>query len=427
MRIEIRKLSEIKPYPKNARRIPESAIEKVAISLREYGWQQPIVVDTESVIIVGHVRWMAAQRNGWTEAPVHVAANLTPAQVKAYRLMDNRSHDETSWDEDLPGPELAELKGLDLDLSLTGFNPQEIDSLHLSPDDRCDDTPPVPDVPVTHPSDLWLCGGHRVLCGNATDKQDVDRLLNGSKPALLVTDPPYGVELDSEWRDRAGINKHGAAEPSYMKRRIEGHTQTTISGDSIADWSCAFELVPSLQVGYIWHASRFTSEVLAGLLRIGFVHHQQIIWRKTQAALTRTHYWFQHEPCWYVRKKNAPWFGRPGENTTIWDAASPKMIMGGSDEQKFDHPTQKPVELMRRPILNHTKRGELVYEPFLGSGTTLIAAEHAERVCYGLERDLRYVDVVVQRWQDFTGRQAVLEGTDRTFEQMKAERVGVGA
>jgi DNA modification methylase len=152
-----------------------------------------------------------------------------------------------------------------------------------------------------------------------------------------------------------------------MKRRTQGHTETTISGETRADWSEAFELVPSLQVAYVWHASKFTREVLDGLLRIGFLHHQQIIWDKGRTVLTRTLYWFQHEPCWFVRKKNAPWFGKAGENSTIWASPSPKFIMGGSDEEKHDHPTQKPVELMRRPILNHLKRGELVYEPFLGA------------------------------------------------------------
>jgi DNA modification methylase len=163
----------------------------------------------------------------------------------------------------------------------------------------------------------------------------------------MVTDPPYGIELDSEWRDRAGLNGHGPAEPSYMKKRTKGHTETVISGDTRADWSEAFELVPSLEVAYVWHASKFTREVLDGLLRIGFVHHQQIIWNKGRTVLTRTHYWFQHEPAWYVRKKNAPWFGKAGENSTIWDSPSPKFIMGGSDEDKYDHPTQKPVDLMR--------------------------------------------------------------------------------
>ena len=143
--------------------------------------------------------------------------------------------------------------------------------------------------------------------------------------------------------------------------------------------------------------------------------------------LTRTHYWYQHEPCWYVRKKNAPWFGKAGENSTIWDSPSPKFIMGGSDEEKFDHPTQKPVDLMRRPILNHTKRGELVYEPFLGSGTTLAAAELTERVCCGMELDPKYVDVIVQRWQTLSGKQAKLDGDGRTFEEIAAERAEGGA
>ncbi len=238
---------------------------------------------------------------------------------------------------------------------------------------------------MTKPGDLWLCGSHRVLCGDATDAAAVSRLLAERQPFLLVTDPPYGIELDSEWRDRAGLNSCGLAEPSYMKKkRTKGHQETSISGDTRADWSEAFELVPSLEVVYVWHASVFTSEVLAGLLRIGFLYPQQIIWDKGRMVLTRTHYWYGHEPIWYARKENAPWFGKPGENSTVWASPSPKFIMGGSEEDKFDHPTQKPVELMRRPILNHTKRGELVYDPFLGSGTTLAAAEATERVCCGL-------------------------------------------
>jgi DNA modification methylase len=204
-----------------------------------------------------------------------------------------------------------------------------------------------------------------------------------------------------------------------MKHRAEGHSVTTISGDTLADWSEAFALVPRLEVAYVWHASKFTREVLDGLLRIGFLHHQQIIWNKGRTVLTRTHYWFQHEPCWYVRKKNAPWFGKAGENSTIWDSPSPKFIMGGSNEEKYDHPTQKPVDLMRRPILNHTKRGEIIYEPFLGSGATLAAAELTERVCYGVELDPKYCDVVIQRWQTLTSLQATLDGDGASYEQVK--------
>ena len=323
--------------------------------------------------------------------------------------------------------ELVDLHMADFDLSLTGFNEKEIDALTLETNLAEDEVPPVPATPTSQLGDLWICGPHRVLCGDCTNAEDVTRLLGDNKPLLMVTDPPYGIELDSEWRDKAGLNGCGAAEPSYMKKRTAGHESTTISGDTRADWSEAFELVPSIQSAYVWHASKFTREVLDGLLRIGFLHHQQIIWDKGRTVLTRTHYWFQHEPCWYVRKKNAPWFGKAGENSTIWHSPSPKFIMGGSDEQKFDHPTQKPVELMRRPILNHTKRGEVVYEPFLGSGTTLAAAEVTERVCYGIELDPKYVDVVVQRWEQLTGKQAALDGDGRTFEAIAQERLQVAA
>jgi len=435
-------IEKVIPYAKNARKIRQSAIDKVAASIAEFGWRQPIVVDKKGVIAVGHVRWGAAKKLKLEKVPVHVASDLTDAQIKAYRLMDNRSNEETDWDFDLLGPELADLKMSDFDLALTGFDPNEIDAFLLGPvDEHADDVPPVPLVPVSRLGDIWLCGPHRVICGDCTSPDVVARLLGDRKPILMVTDPPYGIELDMEWRDRAGLNSApgrkrtalskaaakknplAPAEPSYMKHRGEGYTETSISGDTIADWSAAFEMVPSLQVAYVWHASVHTTEVLAGLLRIGFLYPQQIIWDKGRAVLTRTHYWFQHEPCWYVRKKNAPWYGKPGgENTSIWSSPSPKFLMGGSDEQKFDHPTQKPVALMRHSILNHTKRSELVYEPFLGSGTTLAAAELTERACCGVELEPKYVDVVVQRWQTLSGKEATLEGHGATFEHVKHGR-----
>jgi len=312
---------------------------------------------------------------------------------------------------------------MDFDVGLTGFDAHEIDNLlGLDDEEIANAAPPLPESPVSRAGDLWLLGPHRLLCGDATISDAVARLLGDRKPRLMVTDPPYGIELDSEWRDRAGLNGCGPAEPSYMKRRTKGHTETAISGDTRADWSDAFALVPSLEVAYVWHASKFTREVLDGLIKIGFLHHQQIIWNKGRTVLTRTHYWFAHEPCWYVRKKNAPWFGKAGQNSTIWDSPSPKFIMGGSEEDKYDHPTQKPVDLMRRPILNHLRRGELVYDPFLGSGTTLAAAELNERICYGMELDPKYVDVIVTRWQTLTGEAATLDGDGHAFDEIARER-----
>jgi DNA modification methylase len=421
-RIEYWPIDKLIFYARNPRK-NDSAVDRMCSSIREFGFKIPVLARSNGEVVDGHLRLKAARKLGITEVPVILCDEWTPAQVKAFRLMVNRSVEWAAWDEELLALELQDLQASDFDLSLTGFNPGEIDGLlALEDDDRANTTPPVPDNPVSRVGDLWRCDKHRVLCGDATSAEAVARLLGERKPRLLVTDPPYGIELDSEWRDRAGLNGCGPAEASYMKHRTKGHTNTSISSDTRADWSEAFELLPDLQIAYVWHASVFTREVLNGLLRIGFLYPQQIIWNKGRTVLTRTHYWYGHEPCWYVRKKNAPWFGKAGENSTIWESPSPKFIMGGSGEEKFDHPTQKPAELMRRPILNHLRRGELVYDPFLGSGTTLAAAELTERVCFGLELDPKYVDVIVQRWQGLTGKKATLEADGRTFDEIAEER-----
>jgi len=424
MQIEILKTDTLRPYARNPRR-NDQAVEQMVASIREFGFKIPLLVRSDGEVVDGHLRLKAALVLQLEELPVILCDEWTPAQVKAFRLMVNRSATWADWDQELLAFELQELKAVAFDLNLTGFGLKEIDDLLVSPDDdeRGNATPPLPQIPVSRAGELWVCGPHRVLCGDATSQEAVGRLLGTSQPILMVSDPPYGIELDSEWRDRAGLNGCGPAQASYMKQRTAGHTNTSISSDTRADWSAAFELVPSLQVAYVWHASTYTREVLDGLLRIGFLYPQQIIWNKGRIVLTRTHYWYQHEPCWYVRKKNAPWFGKAGENSTIWDSPSPKFIMGGSDEAKFDHPTQKPISLMQRPIRNHTRRGELVYDPFLGSGTTLAAAEQTGRICYGLELDPKYVDVVVERWQALTGKKALLDGDGRTFAEVAKARL----
>src|SRR5271169_3143624 len=414
--VQIWPIDKLVFYARNPRK-NDAVVDRMCASIREFGFKIPVLARSNGEVVDGHLRLKAARKLGITEIPVMLCDEWSPAQVKAFRLMVNRSVSWAEWDEELLALELQEIQEADFDLSLTGFNPHELDELlALDDEERANAAPPLPESPVSRPGDLWLLGPHRVLCADATSAEAVALLLGERKPRLMVTDPPYGIELDSEWRDRAGLNGCGPAEPSYMKNRTAGDTETTISGDTRADWSEAFALVPSLEVAYVWHASAFTREVLNGLLRIGFLHHQQIIWDKTRIVLTRTHYWFEHEPCWYVRKKNATWFGKPGENSTIWRCPSPKFIMGGADEDKFDHPTQKPVELMRRPILNHLRRGELVYDSFLGSGTTLAAAQLTERVCYGSELDPKYADVVVLRWQSLSGKKVVLDGDGRTFE-----------
>jgi len=317
-------------YARNPRK-NDAAVDRMCGSIREFGFKIPVLARSDGEVVDGHLRLNAARKLGITEVPVILCDEWTPAQVKAFRLMVNRSVTWADWDEELLALELQELNATDYDLEFTGFNPKEIDDLLALPEkEKVNESPPLPENPVSRAGDLWICGKHRVLCGSSTSTEDVAQLLRDRKPLLMVTDPPYGIQLDSEWRDRAGLNGYRAAEPSYMKKRTVGHNETKISGETRADWSEAFELVPSLQIAYVWHASVFTREVLDGLLRIGFVYPQQIIWDKGRTVLTRTHYWYQHEPCWYVRKPKAAWFGKAGENSTIWASFSPKFIMGGS-------------------------------------------------------------------------------------------------
>jgi len=423
-------------YARNPRK-NDDAVDRMCASIREFGFKIPVLARSDGEVVDGHLRLKAARRLGMTEVPVLLCDEWTPEQVKAFRLMVNRSVSWAAWDEELLSLELRELEVEKFDLALTGFDAREIDDLVALPDEeRANAAPPPPENPVSRLGDLWLCGPHRVLCGDSTSAEAVNRLLAGGEPLLMTTDPPYGVKLDTEWRDRVGLNtpapNHrgvGAkrvakskpaypAEASYMKRETGGRE---ISDDTKADWSDAFGLVPSLQVAYVWHAMKYTREVLDGLLGIGFQFYEEIIWDKQRTVLSHTLYWLQHERCWFVRKKNAPWYGKSGHCATIWSAPAPKMLMG-STEEKQCHPAQKPVELMRRPILNHTRRGELIYDPFLGSGTTLAAAQLTERVCCGLELEPKYVDVIVERWQGLTGEEATLEGDGRTFSEIRQER-----
>jgi hypothetical protein len=255
-------------YARNPRK-NDAAVDRMCGSIREFGFKIPILARGNGEVVDGHLRLKAARKLGsWpggdtNSIPVIACDEWTEVQVRAFRLLVNRSVEWAAWDEDLLALELQELNAADFDLDLTGFNPKEIDDLLALPDEeRANETPPVPDNPVSRAGDLWLCGKHRILCGDSTNVEDVARLLGDRKPSLMVTDPPYGIELDSEWRDRAGLNGCGPAEASYLKHRTEGHTETSISGDTRADWSGAFELVPSIQIAYVWHASVFTREVL---------------------------------------------------------------------------------------------------------------------------------------------------------------------
>ncbi len=428
-------LDRLRPDPANPRRISEDELDALERSLRQFGFVSPVLARREDrTVIGGHQRLVAARRLGLTTVPV-IWLDVSVEQARLLGLALNKI--SGSWDDALLARLLADLQATpDLDLSLSGFGEDEITDLLRSLEVREKrERPEAFDLeealeearraPRTKPGDLWQLGDHRLLCGDATNADDVARLLNGAEPRLLTTDPPYGVSLDGSWRDGV-YNALGPAEKTYMRvsgqpnaddatrapggahGRTRGHRHTTLSGDTRVDWSEAFALVPSLQVGYVWHAGVHAAEVATGLKAIGLEIVAQVIWDKGLFAMGRSWYHWSHEPCWVVRRAGAkvPFRGSR-DQATIWRVPSPKMIMGGSTEAKEDHPTQKPLLLFETPIRNHLKVGEGVYDPFLGSGTTLIAAERTGCACLALEIDPLYVEVALRRWERFSGAEAV--------------------
>jgi hypothetical protein len=311
LRIELWALDRFIPYARNARTHSDEQVAQIAASINEFGLVNPILAGPDRVIIAGHARLLAARKLGLTEAPVIILDGLNENQRRALALADNKLALNAGWDEEMLRLEIEALRDAEYDLNILGFEDDELRSLLAQQEaaSGLTDEDAVPEVAaesVSAAGDLWHLDGHRLICGDCTDPNVVAKLLGDAKPILLVTDPPYGIELDSEWRDRAGLNHCGPAEPSYMKCRTEGHTETTISGDTRADWSEAFELVLSLLVAYVWHASRFTREVLNGLERIGFLYPQQLIWNKGRVVLTRTLTGFNTSPAGFCGRRTLP-------------------------------------------------------------------------------------------------------------------------
>ena len=396
------RVTDLIPYARNARTHSEDQVAQIAASIREFGFTNPVLVDGERGVIAGHGRLLAARKLGMEEVPTIELGHLTPAQKRALILADNRLALSAGWDEDLLRIELGEMQADGFDLSLTGFDLDEIASILIDASDGLtdpDQVPELPEHPVSRPGDLWQLGRHRLLCGDSTDPQAVERVLSGVRPHLMVTDPPYGVEYDPAWRNRAGIS---------------GSRRTgTVENDHRADWREAWALFPG-DVAYVWHGALHATTVADSLQACGFAIRAQIIWAKDRLVMGRGHYHWQHEPCWYAVRGTGHWSG-DRKQTTLWQIAH-----RGQDAETV-HSTQKPVECMRRPIENNSSPGQSVYEPFSGSGTTIIAAEMTGRACHAIELSPAYVDVAVRRWQDFTGRTAVLEDR-RSFDEAAAGR-----
>ena len=413
-KVERRKVSDLTPYARNSRTHSDEQVAQIAASIKEWGWTVPVLIEPDGGIIAGHGRVMAAQRLGIPEVPCMIADGWSEGQKRAYIIADNKLALNAGWDDEMLRVEFAELGDLGFDLGLTGFGEMELGALLADKTEGLtdpDDVPDAPETPVTVDGDVWLLGRHRIICGSSTEADTVSKLLGDVQPHLMVTDPPYGVEYDAGWRNKAMPEKN---DPSRW-RDSSGRAIGEVKNDDNADWREAWALFPG-DVAYVWHAGNMAHVVAESLLACDLHIRAQIIWAKSQLVIGRGDYHPQHEPCWYaVRKGRKGHYDGGRKQTTLWQIDKPRKSETG-------HSTQKPVECMKRPIENNSSPGQAVYEPFSGSGTTIIAAEMTGRHCYAIELNPAYVDVAVKRWQDFTGLDALLESTGQKFSELDAER-----
>ncbi len=453
MDIELRPLADIRPYPTNPR-VNDAAVEAVARSIREFGFRQPIVVDADGVIVVGHTRFKAAQKLGLEHVPIHVAKDLTPEQAKAYRIADNQTSNLAEWDLEILPSELSELQELDVDLSLLGFDDNELAKL-LDPGVQQgltdpDDVPDPPDEAITRPGDLWIMGDHRLLCGDSASASDVDRLLDGQPIHLVNTDPPYNVKVEPRSKnavaaglatyaaylegekkgpkrcdqgrvpvDNKGLGHHqgfDVARNPNMAKAAKGKMRAKdrpLQNDFISDEACddllakwfgniARVLLPGRSF-YIWGGWSNLGNYPPVLKQCDLFWHQQIIWTKNAPVLCRRDFMLAHEWCFYGWRSGAghQFFG-PNNIRDVWHVDK-------VPQQKMVHLTEKPVELAIRPMQYSSRVGENVLDLFGGSGSTLIAAEQTGRRAFLMELDALYCDVIVQRWEQFTGRKAMCQ------------------
>ena len=404
LRLEFWPLDRLVPAARNARTHDKAQVAEIAGSIRAFGFANPILVGEDGDVVAGHGRLEAARALGLTEVPVVLLRNLTEIQRRQLMLADNRIALNAGWDLEMLQLELKDLADLGADLKILGFTKGEL-ARALTPVGQGltdeDGTPDLGSDPVTRPGDAWCLGDHRIICGDCTDAGNVNSLLGPARPNLMVTDPPYGVAYDPEWRHRAGVNT--------SKRT------GTVSNDDRADWAEAWALFPG-SIAYVWHGALHSSVVAESLEKNGFAIRAQIIWAKERLVIGRGDFHWQHEPCWYAVRGKGNWTG-DRKQTTLWTIANKEQ------DAETIHGTQKPVECMRRPILNNSSPGDAVYEPFSGSGTTLIAAETTGRVCFAIELDPLYVDVAVKRWQAFTGKQAKRIADEMAFDDVVDQRV----
>lgn len=392
MKIVQKQVSDLIPYISNSRIHSDEQVAQIAASIKEFGWTNPILIDGANGIIAGHGRLMAARKLGYTQVPTIELKDLSEAQKKAYIIADNRLALNAGWDNVMLKVELEHLAELGFDLELTGFTLDEIDA--LTPIEITagltdeDDAPPVPQEPKTKPGDIYQLGKHRLMCGDSTSIDDLERLCDGQAVDLWLTDPPYNVAYEGGTKEKLTIKNDSMGDDQFRQFLRDAYT----AADAVMKAGAVF---------YIWHADSEGYNVRGAAKDASWNVRQCLIWKKSSLVLGRQDYQWQHEPCLYGWKEGAAHlWAADRKQTTILEFDKPN--------RNGEHPTMKPVGLFEYQMLNNTKGGDIVLDSFGGSGTTLIAAEKNGRVARLMELDPKYCDVIVKRWEDFTGKKAVL-------------------
>lgn len=387
------------PYARNSRTHSEAQVAQIAASIREFGFTNPVLVDADGGIIAGHGRLLAARKLGMAEVPVIELAHLTDAQRRAYVIADNKLALNAGWDDEMLRVEFDGLKADGFDLALTGFSMDEIAALEpvqlaegLTDEDEA---PAAADIAISRLGDIWVCGKHRVMCGDSTSQTDMEALTAGQAVDMWLTDPPYNVAYEGKTKDALKIQNDSMSDELFRAFLRDAY----VTADTVMKPGAVF---------YIWHADSEGYNFRGAAKDAGWKVRQCLIWRKQTMVMGRQDYHWKHEPCLYGWKEGAGHlWASDRKQTTILEFDRPS--------RSGEHPTMKPVALFEYQMLNNTKGGDIVLDSFGGSGTTLIAAEKNGRHARLMELDPKYCDVIVKRWQDFTGKQATLEATGEPF------------
>lgn len=408
LEVTYRKVEDLIPYARNARTHSDEQVARIAASIKEFGWTNPIIIDGENGIVAGHGRTLAARKLGLTEVPCIELKNLTETQKRAYILADNRLALDAGWDNEMLALELGDLKDAGVDLELTGFSDEELDELLATPTESSDgdeDEAPEPrEDPVSKRGDVWILGAHRVMCGDSCSADDISKLFGntgGGTPtvSLYLTDPPYNVAYEGGTKDALTIQNDNMEDGKFRQFLVDA-------------FSMADTVMKPGAVFYIWHADSEGFNFRGACRDVGWLVRECLIWAKNMFVMGRQDYQWRHEPCLYGWKEGAAhkWYSDRSQSTVLeFDKPTRNGV----------HPTMKPVELFRYLMENSSKKGDVVFDSFGGSGTTLIASEETGRVARLMELDPRYVDVIVKRWQEMTGKEATLEETGATFNSLQ--------